>query len=361
MSLLFFASDYKIGLSSLLTQQALAMQKEKLFPLCLAGEEEQEPGLSQQMEDNHIDLIRLDGLDAHKHFKKLSDQIGIIISSNSIEHVHVQNNWQLVLVAFYKYKSIIPRKFKIIYTLHGFRHNNPVKSVIATFIIGFMLLLFANKVIVMSDYVKKRFFFLSYKIKKIYLGIDDSFFDKQQNDTYTTPLRLIFPAQFREGKNQMIIIHAIKSYIKQTGDKTIELYLPGSGPLLDEYKKEVVDNDLSRNVIFSGQCSKAQIRELYNFCNIGIISSNTETFGQSIVEPFVLGRLVLTRRVGVAIDIIQEGKNGYFFNDESDLCRLLVMLYENKEIIKTIGDQNFQERSIFCWEKIIKDYKRIIL
>ncbi|GHS97421.1 hypothetical protein FACS189421_04200 [Bacteroidia bacterium] len=360
MKLLFFASDYKIGLSSLLTQQAIALQKGNLNPICLSGENEQEPGLAGKMQRNGLFLIKMEGLDEHSHFRELSRKIGMMIHLNRIDRVHVQNNWQLLLVAFYKYKNITPQPFQIIYTLHGFRHNNPFKSIIATLLIGLILFLFADKIIVMSDYVKKRFFFLSYKIKKLYLGIDDSYFEKTKNEIAVTPLKLVFPAQFREGKNQNILIEAVGSYIDTTGDSTIELHLPGEGALLNQCKKLVQKKKIEKNIFFSGQCTKLQIQDLYEQCNIGVISSNTETFGQSIVEPFVLGRTVLTRKVGVAPDIIKEGVNGYFFDNKEDLLEKLIFLSSNKELIKNMGDTNFSQRETFSWEAITTLYKKDI-
>jgi glycosyltransferase involved in cell wall biosynthesis len=360
MKLLFFASDYQIGLSSLLTQQAIALEKGQLHPVCIAGEKEQEPGLSGQMLDHQVDLIRIKGLDEHSRLKELSNEIGAIIRKNQINRVHVQNNWQLMLVSFYKYKHILPKPFKIIYTLHGFRHNDSIQSVIATMIIGCMLWLFADKIIVMSDYVKKHFCLLSYKIHKLYLGIDDTYFEKAKNEIKTDKLQLIFPAQFRAGKNQLMMIEAIAAYIDQTGDQTIEIYLPGTGVFLDKCKQAVKEGGLEKNVFFPGQCTKLQVKDLYEQCNIGVVSSNTETFGQSIVEPFVLGRPVLTRKVGVAPDIIREGVNGFFFNNAKDLTDKLIYLSKHKQLIQSMGDTNFSQRGVFAWKIITTCYKILL-
>ena len=358
MNLLFFTSDYAIGLSCLLVQQASAINREDINLICVAGDTEQEKGLSEQMANQSINLIRIKDMDKHQNFISLSKQIGRIIEDNKIQCVHVQNNWQLSLVAFYKYKNIKPKSLKIAYTLHGFRHNHPIKSIFAILAIGTILSLFANRVFIMSDYVKKHFFFLGKKMKKLYLGIDDSFFSKIENHVETNPIRLIFPAQFRTGKNQDIIINAVVAYINKTGDKTIELYLPGEGPLFEKYKEMVKDKDIEKNVIFPGQCTKIRIKELYDFCNVGIVSSNTETFGQSIVEPYVLGRCVLTRNVGVAPDIIKNGVNGYLFRNKNDLTEILIKLSQNRSEIEIMGNNNFENRNTFSWREIVKIYKK---
>lgn len=362
MNLLFFASDYEIGLSTLLTDQLIAIHAlEKLSVYGIAGEKEQEPGLEDKLQSNDISIERIDGLDQHAHFIRLANTLADIIRKRDISVIHVQNNWQLALVSFVKYSSIKRRKLKIVYTLHGFRHNHPIKLHIARFVIGFALFLFADKIIYMSDYVKKNFVFLSYKMNKIYLGIDNSFFTKKNNEVQVSPIKMIFPAQFRSGKNQDIIIKAFGRYVKSTNDKNALLFLPGTGALKEDFEKLAEELLIEKQVVFPGFLSKNNVKELYESCNIGVISSNSETFGQSIVEPFVLGKCVLSTRVGVADDIIKNGINGFFFENEKDLFEILLDLNKNKDKIQKISETNFLQRNQFSWDTISKLYEQFIL
>ena len=362
MNLLFFASDYQIGLSSLLTDQLIAIHAlDKLSVYSIAGEKEQELGLEEKLKSNLIFVEKINGLDDHSNFLKLAKTIKTIINKRDISIVHVQNNWQLALVSFVKYYNIKRRNIKIVYTLHGFRHNHPIKLHIARFVIGFALFVFADKIIYMSDYVNKNFNFLSYKMNKIYLGIDNSFFDKKNNVVQISPIKMIFPAQFRPGKNQEIIIKAFCKFINNTKDNDALLYLPGSGALKESFEKLAKELLIEKQVVFPGFLSKSEIRELYESCNIGVISSNSETFGQSIVEPFVLGKCILTTRVGVAEDIITDNVNGFFFENENDLFEIVLHLSKNKEKILEISTANFLRRDEFSWGTISKLYEKLIL
>ena len=57
INLLFFASDFKIGLSTVLTDQLIAINKlNKIKTKALAGEKEQEEGLQDKISENKIDL-----------------------------------------------------------------------------------------------------------------------------------------------------------------------------------------------------------------------------------------------------------------------------------------------------------------
>lgn len=43
-----------------------------------------------------------------------------------------QNNWQLALMAYVKFKLCFKQKIRIIYTLHGFRHKSFIEILCST-------------------------------------------------------------------------------------------------------------------------------------------------------------------------------------------------------------------------------------
>lgn len=360
-NLLFFASDYKIGLGAMFTDQLCALAKAGVNVLAIAGDTEQEPGLSEIIDKSQIDIIRIVGLDKHENFRGRVNEISDIIVKYNIDVVHVQNNWQLAILGVVKNKLRFKRKIKIVYTIHAFRHNHPFKSKIAQVVIGTALFLLADNVICMTKYLKNKFRLLSYKIKLIPLGVKENYFV----DEFSTPpkdhLRLIFPAQFREGKNQDMIIRAFSEFVKQTGDKEAQLILPGNGPLMDKMKNLVKELDLEKQVLFPGFVSKDQIKKMYLDSNVAIVASNSETFGQSIVEPFVLGRCVVSTLVGITPEIIKNGENGYIFKTESDLTEILIKLNKNNSLLTATGKNNFNNRNLFQWSNITEQYIQQLL
>ena len=221
--------------------------------------------------------------------------------------------------------------------------------------IGGALLLFADHVICMTEYLKRNFKILSYKIKQIPLGINDDFFPENFTPPPTNALRLIFPGQFRHGKNQDLIIRAFSKYVKRTGDCISNLNLPGTGELVDEYKRLAQELGVLGQVCFPGQLTKQQIKKEYLKSNVAIIASNSETFGQSIVEPYVLGRCVVSKPVGVSPEIIKNYNNGFLFESEEELVEILLKL-RNKNLIEKIAIKNFSLREKFKWENISKEY-----
>lgn len=356
---LFFASDFQIGLSSLLTDELLAFHRAGIELVAVAGEREQEKGLSERI-TVVPSIFRINGLDDHQQFRLLANKIAEIIKSSDTTVIHVQNNWQLALAAYAKFVILRNRHLRIIYTLHGFRHNHPLKSIVARFIIGTALLCLADHVICMSSYLKRKFSFLSYKIELLPLGIPDNFFTNTHELPTDCGLQMIFPAQFRYGKNQDVIIKAFAQHIKDTDDSISHLTLPGNGELFEQMKSLASELGIANRVSFPGQCTKEQIRQLYLQSNIGIIASNSETFGQSIVEPFVLGLCILTTPVGIAPDILSEGKGGFLFNTSKDLAQKMKLLYNTPSLIAQCGEHNYSKKEQFRWATISKQYHSLL-
>jgi glycosyltransferase involved in cell wall biosynthesis len=63
-------------------------------------------------------------------------------------------------------------------------------------------------------------------------------------------------------------------------------------------------------------------------CQIAIVPTNSETFGHCIAEPLVLQRILITKHVGVAIDVVRHGENGFFFETKEDLVNCLKEIRE---------------------------------
>ena len=66
------------------------------------------------------------------------------------------------------------------------------------------------------------------------LGVDEKFFEGSYQPLSIDNLRLIYPAQFRIGKNQDVVIRAFAEYRNATHDMDSILILPGDGELLQK-------------------------------------------------------------------------------------------------------------------------------
>lgn len=361
VKLLFFGSDYKVGLTQALTEQILELQKENSIALyAVSSQNEMEPGLHRMISDAGVNMTIVNDLDVHENIKSLANQVSTLIVENDITHVNVHNNWQLAIMAYAKYWSRKAKHVKIIYTIHGYRHNSYLKSLLAIFVIGLALLLFADRVISMSRYVSKRFWFVGYKTDTVFYIMNKPEFNKVNNVIENKQMKMVFPAQFRHGKNQDILINAVEKYIARTKDTSIRLYLPGTGELLDSCTEMVASKGLIENVIFPGKLALKEVINLYEESNIALVSSNVETYGRCIAEPFALGRCLITKPTGVALDIVRDGENGFIYKTVDELVDILVRLRENPKLVSKVANQAFEDKKIFSRDNVIKSYLEVI-
>jgi len=359
MNIIFFTSSHKIGLTGQLTEQALTFSKTSAADFTfLSGEKEQFPGLFNRLGRAEIPYATIVGMDDHADYGRLLTEFDSLVEATSPDWVTVHTNWQLAIAA--TARLLAKKKSRILYIMHGYRHNHRFRSIIARLLIGTALLLFADKVITPCTFLKKKFGFLGNKTEVIFIGEDDALFDSHAMPEFHGTKRLLFPGEFRAGKNQEMLIRAIKRYIEASGDNDIELYLPGKGELLEKCKVLSRELGLQNKIHFPGFINRTEMLNLYLTCQYALVSSNVETFGHCIVEPFILGRVVITRHVGVADDIIRHGENGFFFNAENDLVDLLLKILPDQPLCTKVADNARNERDQFRWKNICQQHFDLI-
>ena len=357
--IIFFASSYKIGLTGQLSEQACVVNK--YAPdrfLFITGEKQQFPGLFEKLTKHKLNYSIINGLDEHKELTRLVREFKKHINHFNPQIVHVRTNWQLLIVVLTK--ILFGYSYSILYTIHGYRHNLRFRSVIAKYLIGLALYLFADYIVTPSHFLNRQFSFLRGKRVTIPIGEDDAFFGEYSVPSFAGTKIFVFPGEFRAGKNQDLLIRALRHYIDISGNDDVELYLPGKGDNLETCKALSKELGLEKRIFFPGFLNREQMQKLYLKCQFALIPSNVETFGHCIVEPFIMGRVVITRHVGVADDIIMPGETGFFFNNEEDLVQVLLSVVADEVLCETVARNAFNQRDQFRWDSICKQYFDLI-
>jgi glycosyltransferase involved in cell wall biosynthesis len=345
-----------MGLTNQETQLAYAYKSLPVIDaLVVTGENEQYTGCFSLLKQNEISNQIITGFDEHKAFKRLVKEFMTVVSDFKPDVVTVNTNWQILIAGVAKF--VAHEKFKLVYTIHGFRHNSPFKSIIARYLIGLLLLVFADKVNAPTMYVASKFYFLRKKLVIIPLGEDNIFFDKSIPPDFSSPLNFVFPGVFRQGKNQKMLIEAFAQYLQQSNNLQGKLYLPGEGELRSAAMNLARSLGISDRVVFPGQLNRQEMLDMYSRCQVAIISTNSETFGHCIAEPLVMQRIVVSRHVGLASDFLVNGVNGFLFDGKDQLVQCLLHidamsqdeLYNMSESARLTGEN-------FRWNFIAKRY-----
>jgi glycosyltransferase involved in cell wall biosynthesis len=362
MKIVFVIAERNYGATSLLVGQILSLKSNGLIDLyCVAGTTEKEVGLFDKLEKNDVSVVKIQGLEFNQNWLGVGRDLVFTLQRINPDIVHIQTNWQLSLFSFVKFSGGLG--FKIVYTIHAFRHNSGlVKSALAILLISGALLFFADRVIVCSTYTFNKFKILRYKMSLLYLGVDDSFYGDINiaNIPNFGKLSVFFAGDFRKGKNQEMLIRAFSKCHGFTKGNIGILYLPGDGPLKTKCEQLARDLGISQNVVFPGFLTKQKIIEAMKSADIAVVPTNSETFGLCIAEPFSLGKCVITRNVGVGRDIINNGVNGFIFNTEDELLCILNQVSNNRDLLSEVCKAAYDQRDIFNWATISLKYFEIM-
>lgn len=94
------------------------------------------------------------------------------------------------------------------------------------------------------------------------------------------------------------------------------LLVAGKGPALDDMRKLSEDLGLQDKVIFAGFVPDEELPAYYNAADIAVSGSKFETQGLSIIEAMASGKPVACRNGRAFAEIVQDGVNGFLFDDE---------------------------------------------
>ena len=295
--------------------------------VAVASEHEQHPGLLDAVRGLGIPVYVIDGLDDHKRFPALLRRVIGVLKQVRPSIVHVHTNWQLVLAWFARIGA--RQRFPIVYSLHAYRNFRPLIRPFARTMIDVALWVAADQVLFPSKRTHQAFPFSAKRGVVVHQAVEDVFFNPSNRRTHSDLRKLLMVAKFRRGKNQDLVIRALRAYIDATGNRDVMLTLVGDGEKLGFCRDLVKNLELDDFVVFAGFLSREEVIQQYLQCEFAVIASNSETFGRCIVEPYLLGSFIFSTRVGVAEELIRDGVSGVLFKDERDLSRQFIRYLPN--------------------------------
>ncbi|NQU77790.1 glycosyltransferase [Candidatus Falkowbacteria bacterium] len=122
---------------------------------------------------------------------------------------------------------------------------------------------------------------------------------------------LVFAGRLAKNKNVEMIIKAVK-ILKDRG-KDVKCVIVGDGPEAESYKLLVKRYKLEGCIDFLGWLPGIEdVAKIYNQSRIFVMPSLNEGGPRVCLEAMACGVPVVTTRVGIMLDIIKEGENGYF-------------------------------------------------
>ncbi len=183
-------------------------------------------------------------------------------------------------------------------------------------------------------------------------------------DLARNPTRITFVGRLTEDRNVEQLIYALG----MLGDLTWSCHIVGGEERRSyathlgytSHLQQLAHNlGIADRVFFTGPIYGEVLRRTYAESGIFVYPSLYENFGQTILEAAAAGCALVTTRVGVAWDIIQDGVSGFFIerDEPQQLAQHLRWLLEHPEEQANMGytAHSLVQRD-FAWPPILQRY-----
>jgi len=248
-------------------------------------------------------------------------------------------------------------------TAYTFKNNRLKPFVIAANIvleeINFHL---ATKMVAYSPHITKRLRLQRYRNKILASGA--RFVDTQA----FTPRKSIsdrgnivgYVGRLSFEKAILNFIDAMPAIAKACPD--VRFMIIGDGPLYTEVRSRIVNADLVNKVEVIQNISHTNMPRYFNEMKLLVLPSFTEGLPTILIEAMACGTPVLATRVGNIPDVIRDGKNGFFLDNNSPQCiaeRTIEAL--NGLVTETISDNAmFTVASEYSYHLTVREHRKIL-
>lgn len=311
-----------------------------------------------------------DNIKAYKVLKK-------ILEENNYDAVHCHTPMGAVVTRLAA-KTLRKKGLKVIYTAHGFHfyRGSSKFSWLTFYNVEKALAEYTDCLITINseDYALAKEKFNAKQILYVPgVGVDLSEFSPKTNELKKELRReygydenafiMIYPADFCENKNQIMLLRALKTVAEKHGN--IKLLCPGLQTDTAECEQYCKDNGLEDNIELMGY--RRDIYKLDALADISVSSSMREGLPINLIEAMALGNPIIATDVRGNNDLVKDGRNGYLveINDSRAMADRIIELIENPGRIDEFGAESLKLAGQYgadaVIEKMVNIYKSLDL
>jgi len=308
-----------------------------------------------------------------------------VIRTNILKLFSIKNNFDLCnfhgsrslwLPFIYVYTRFY--RTPLVITTHGIPPHssklNYFKKIIYDKTIGYITFS-DSEIIATAKHEKERSIAMGAKPERISVltnAVDLKIFNSQSDSTAfrckygikESEYIILFVGRLSVYKGIPFLLHAFKNVLRDKKDVVLVFVGgPSENKTLKNTISEITKNlDISERVVFTGPLIGKDLIESYASSDVFVLSSIYEGNPSVILEAMACGKPVISTRVGSAIDIIKEGKNGYLvdYGNTQQLSQAILYLISNKKIAEAIGYNNKQYTiNNFSWDRRVIEIEQL--
>ncbi len=145
---------------------------------------------------------------------------------------------------------------------------------------------------------------------------------------------IIYLGRMGKEKNLSEIIE----YLSRYKEKEFQFICVGDGPDLGEIKEQVKASCISDRTIFTGMVAQSDVAKYYRLGDLFVSASQSETQGLTYIEALSAGVPILCRKDTCLDGVVEQGKNGWTFENEKEFREYLSLFLADPEKGKKMGE-----------------------
>lgn len=155
----------------------------------------------------------------------------------------------------------------------------------------------------------------SSKVQIVYNGIDIGFIDSVPSKKAYSRIRLICVANHVYQKQ---IDRILTIFSKLQSEEKYELFLVGSGILLDNHKQKAFDLGIANSVFFLSNINNVEVVSLLKSADIFILLAKDVVMDLALLEAMASDLLIIVSNDGGNREVIENGVDGFLISKSED-------------------------------------------
>lgn len=295
----------------------------------------------------------------------LDAALRILISNREIDTV----------VIFDKFSGLIPfivalltRKKRVYmeYNIWPWTYNGDYRSTFFKLHIAFGKLIAKISSIVTANSPRIKIGMASNGIdsSKIFLvptGIESHGATQRRNQRiYSREMRILYAGRLVEERGAELLPEVIKIVLRNR--KNIFFKIVGDGPLFQNIRSFVKNNNLENNVELLGQINRTKVIEFMKESDVTLFISKNENYGSlALLECMAVGCPVIATNVGSTSKIVIDKFNGILVNPNANsVAHAIIVLNDHKTLSKQMGENCRRTGKEYDWKIVSTKFLKVL-
>ena len=172
---------------------------------------------------------------------------------------------------------------------------------------------------------------------------------------------ILYLGNISRAKGVREVLQAYELLSGRDGLKHLECLMAGEGAMLDELKDHAVARNL--NIQFPGYVRGEQKTAAFKNAHIYVFPSAHEGMPTSVLEAMAFGLPVITTRVGGVPDFFEDGRMGFFLDNQkpAHIAEKIQYLLDRLELMNQMSEYNYHyARDHFYAGKVAEWFKGVV-